>query len=604
MQKITFLALTALEKFWDASKSIIFLGDWCSSYGKKNYCKNLNVVSLNYSHIKNDQIADDCKIHDIYEYLLRQLSGFFNHIHATNYSLKYWRILIGPFLYWYIQAIHARYECLKYAYVQYPHLDTIGLAKSSYFTPLNTEEFCSLTSHSDAWNLQLFTQILVLAIKSPTTYQDHDWNKEVEKRKIMVENKQTYKLLTKFQMNFVRILSKIRGAKMVGLYNPEFNKKNLFKLILSSRLRIFPLFPFSDVVDRIPERYTPNLSLRREICQIESRDHLTQIIIDTLQWNMPLNFIENYQLECAKSTRRFPYTVGALLGDWMTDDTFKLWGALNSEKGVKTIAMQHGGGYGALKHHSYALLERENVDFFISWGWKNKNNILPVSSIYISQFHLIFKKICNQSKILENNRLILWAVTEFVKYPTELSIVGYGENYLQSQYKFAAGLSSSVLDRVTMRLRHSDWSEKWKNLHDKFPGLTIHQPNFNDKASFFDQLSAADILIVDNLNTVYLYGLAFNIPTIIFWDPNVWLLTDYAKPYFKALQNVGVFHDSPESAAAMLNKVAANPTEWWESEDVQAARKLYCDTYTRTSDHWLKEWSDLLISVADGEIKS
>ena len=37
-----FLATTALEEFWDTTKPIVFLGDWCLQYSRRNVWEPLN----------------------------------------------------------------------------------------------------------------------------------------------------------------------------------------------------------------------------------------------------------------------------------------------------------------------------------------------------------------------------------------------------------------------------------------------------------------------------------------------------------------------------------------------------------------------------------
>ncbi|SVE59247.1 uncharacterized protein METZ01_LOCUS512101, partial [marine metagenome] len=52
-------------------------------------------------------------LQDIHEKFLLQLSGILNKIHNTNHSVRYWRILIGPWLGWFVQIIFDRWFMLN-----------------------------------------------------------------------------------------------------------------------------------------------------------------------------------------------------------------------------------------------------------------------------------------------------------------------------------------------------------------------------------------------------------------------------------------------------------------------------------------------------------
>ena len=58
-------------------------------------------------------------------------------------------------------------------------------------------------------------------------------------------------------------------------------------------------------------------------------------------------------------------------------------------------------------------------------------------------------------------------------------------------------------------------------------------------------------------------------------------MRDSAKPYFDDLKKVGIFHETPESAALHVSKVWDNVDGWWKSKPVRKAldqfKSEYCD---------------------------
>src|SRR3990167_4265265 len=112
-----FLALTALDEYWDTSRHLLFLGEWCRDHNKKDIWKGLDATVLSSTELDhvNSYNAFQCAI-GIYEKLLPKLADGMNELHGTKYSLRYWKLLIGPFLFWYTQIIYYRFHYLTAAY--------------------------------------------------------------------------------------------------------------------------------------------------------------------------------------------------------------------------------------------------------------------------------------------------------------------------------------------------------------------------------------------------------------------------------------------------------------------------------------------------------
>jgi putative transferase (TIGR04331 family) len=94
-------------------------------------------------------------------------------------------------------------------------------------------------------------------------------------------------------------------------------------------------------------------------------------------------------------------------------------------------------------------------------------------------------------------------------------------------------------------------------------------------------MSRTRIYIATYNATTYLESLLWNVPTIIFWNPNHWELRPEAKENYELLKSVGIFHESPLSAAAKINEVWDDVDLWWRSDAVQAARVQFCHEFSR-----------------------
>ena len=136
-----FLATTALEKFWDTTKPIIFLGEWCRLYERRQFWQNIEhkLMTAPYQSQKDAEEAFFF-VNKVYEHVLPILASALNDIHGVNYTVRAWRILIGPWLQYYLSAIYDRYTHIKQAIALYPNFTTITLAPNLFVVPQDTLE--------------------------------------------------------------------------------------------------------------------------------------------------------------------------------------------------------------------------------------------------------------------------------------------------------------------------------------------------------------------------------------------------------------------------------------------------------------------------------
>lgn len=114
---------------------------------------------------------------------------------------------------------------------------------------------------------------------------------------------------------------------------------------------------------------------------------------------------------------------------------------------------------------------------------------------------------------------------------------------------------------------------------------------------FFD-LNRSRLCISTYNSTTYLETFAANYPTLLFWDPEQNELRSLAQPYFDDLRRSGIFHESPESAAAKVNEIYQDPLSWWMSPEVQEAKNKFCRQFAHTSEKWIGEWKGEILKAS------
>ena len=80
---------------------------------------------------------------------------------------------------------------------------------------------------------------------------------------------------------------------------------------------------------------------------------------------------------------------------------------------------------------------------------------------------------------------------------------------------------------------------------------------------------------------------------VLFWRREAWALTSDATALLDMLAEAGIWHETPQKAAAKAAEVWSDPLAWWMSDKVQQARKAYCAQQALTvpggpNPYWLK----------------
>ena len=73
-----------------------------------------------------------------------------------------------------------------------------------------------------------------------------------------------------------------------------------------------------------------------------------------------------------------------------------------------------------------------------------------------------------------------------------------------------------------------------------------------------------------------------NIPTIVFWDPYYNEIRQSAEKYLKILEDAGIFHRNPLSAAKQINTTWMMTDSWWFSNKTQDAVSAFCERFANS----------------------
>jgi len=580
--KNIFLATTALEEFWDTTQPIIFLGDWCCRYSRRNVWEPLNgEVLQGIWKDKKRFIEAYIYLQDVYERLLQQMAALLDEVHEEQHNIRYWRIIIGLWLFLYIDVLYDRYLSIQTAKSKYPFFDTIILSEDSCITPRSTLESI-LLSQDDPYNLQIYSRILSAG---KNNFRQKSFDIVKRKAQSIRKNDLLGVIKKKFITTCARSIALAKTGKSVYLGGSYFSKSSIIKIFFKSKGKVKPIFQANEEMPVV----TSIKNLRNCFEKISlNNNEFEKLIVQLLPYDIPYSFLESYKMMKKESLNYYPLRPGAIMSwvSWYFDEKFKLWAAAAAESGSFLYGAQHGGNYGIDQYMQALDHEVTITDKFYSWGWNDselKERIVPMTvSIVIGK-----KKFEKNNK----NTKILFAGTASSRY---LYILQYPNNnhmekYCEDQIKFLRHVGPRYQRFISYRAFIEDHGlDISMRIQNACPDLVMEGWDI----SFQESLMKCKLFVCDHLGTVYAEALSLNTPTILFWDPESYIHRTEASKYIKNLHAVGILHYSPEYAAKMVNEVYANVDDWWNDRERQLARLDFCDHYAKNSPNAIDEWTN------------
>lgn len=576
-RKAPFLVTTALEDFWQPDQKIVFLSEACRLFSRREYWSGLDAVVLDYVWKDSAQLATAQNyLPGVCDHCLDVLSGWLNQVHRTNFSTRYWQIIIGPFVFFYTHALYDRYVSLLNAFSRYPDVRTLGLHTDEYLTPISTLEFVEMVANSDRYNLQLYTQIINEIRPSLIVYQRLRSIKQNASPDRQAQGARE-SLQAWLKRSLVALNNRFLANAPVTLYAGTAPVKERLRISFCSKGVVWSIFnPGKQKDASLPVDRCLRTGLAGQI----SQDPFIRILLKSLIVNFPVQFLEAYPGLVRSASANFcrkPKCIASDIG-WYFDEPFKAWAAKRAEEGCKLVAVQHGGAYGDALYSFHESHEKRIADAFISWGWQDGSKVVPLPSL----------RLAGRSRCRSTNlKNILWTSTALPRYNDPFTHTHL--EYLEMEFKFVENLEQRVIDDLLLRLYVYDygWStkERW---HARFPALKLQEPR--QARNFGQVLAGCRLYVGDNPYTTFLEALALNKPTLLFWSNQRACHRAVSLPYYDQLRQAGIFHDTPESAAQKLNTIYPCIEEWWQQGAIQDARAAFCERFARTSDQWIKSW--------------
>ena len=585
-----FLVTTADQRTWNSNEKILFLGEWCKRYSQKKTWSRLDHEVVPYHWDDRHRLYQDYGyLQEVYERYLKEFSLQLNTIHNVQFGLRYWRILIGPWLNFFVSILYDRFKSIQAA-VQYRSITSTRIIEypENKIVPKNMIHFARLFK-SDEYNHHLYSKIILFLKNIPYQTLPFDYDKIGENRSIPSSipiRDASWKVLMKCMLKLYNKLTLPLPKNYVFVASDLGYRREMLLQCFLGQIPVVKFLNFD-----IPDTdFNPNM--RQEISFNIKHNDFEDCLEYLLPQQIPSAYLEGFQMLRSGALEKYqvqkPKVIISTVG-LIVNDEFKCWAAGKSEEGTTLVAGQHGGIYGMSLWHAMEEHEVRISDTYLSWGWAEKANpkVTPVpANKLLAKVHALKPR---------KSGKILWVsigIPRYSYFMYSAPIASQILDYLSIQQQFLKTVCPAVHDLLLLRLdpNYHDWDllERWRDFD---PLLNVYKGS----CTLDTQLNESRLFIGTYNGTTYLETFVANFPTVIFWDSKHYELRPSAKPYFDKLREAGIFHDEPESAAAIVNEIFQDPWLWWKQSRVQKAKDEFCRKFAWTTQDWVMRWRKTLV---------
>lgn len=574
IKKARHLITTADERTWKFDRPVLFLGEWCKLYDRSDVWKSMNgEVAAPFGLEAAKKINDIDYLNNLSTKLLNEVTEALNAFHNTSHTARYWNILLGHWLQRHVDVCFNRYFTIEQALKNYKIVSTSVFVSEDYnLATLDSESFV-MACNNDVWNNVLYAQVLQhLSSTDVDIDLVHLTDEESYKQEkdFLTTPRFSVKRLTKVFSNYILpVLSRKNDAFIINSYLPRWQQVEL-QLALWQCPQLWQSPPLKPV--------SININVRKGFT-INDGCHtgFEKFVRNLLPSMIPTCYLEGYsQLNHQAESIPWPKKPKFIFtsNNFDTDEIFKAWVGIKTEQGVPYFTGQHGNNYGTLLATSNRP-ELVSSDKFFTWGWTNDN---------IKNIPAFVFKIANHPREAQSDGGLVLIECHAPHQLNSYDAYSEFDIYQEQQFRFVEALPRKIQNELTVRL-HSTWRRKrWsddKRWSDRMPSVHLE----TGEAPIQKLLAKSRLVVHSYDSTGILESLASNIPTLCFWDGGLNYLLPCAKPYYEILRDVGILADSSEQAAFFVTENWDNIDGWWKSEQVQSARRVFCEQFARIEKH-------------------
>jgi putative transferase (TIGR04331 family) len=584
-----YLVTTADERSWKRDRPILFLGEWCRRYDRKKEWEGLDAIVAPPTGLETDQKWKDTDyLQLVANDLLVELTICLNTTHGTQYSSRYWNILLGHWLQRFVTVVFNRFRTIEQALSQYICNGTTVFSSSDFSLATSSSDAFVWACTDDVWNHVLYARILGFL---GFTECEIDCDALLGNRGFSGSNKNVHR-----KANSLRGIARNAVARLLRSFgsNQDAVIVDTYLSVAQEALLSLSLGQ-APQLHRAPEisAFETDLVLRQRLSlNTDGSVGFERFLRISLFEMIPVCYLEGYRHMVAQANSlpwpqspKFIFTSNR----FDVDEVFKAWTADKVEGGIPYYVGQHGNLYGTLRT-SFGWPEVVTCDKFLTWGWNHEDPKFVPAFVFT-------RAATNTEKIMSDGGLLLTELHAPQRLDPEDSYYQFSL-YQEDQFRLIDLLPCGILERVTVRMHPAysrlQWCEELRWM-DRHPDVRIE----TGILPIQDLIRKSRLIVHSYDSTGILETLSLNIPTMCFWGGGLQHLLPSAVPYYELLRRAGILLDTPEDAAKAIATHWDGIDHWWHSCRVQEARRAFCERYARREPNPIRFLRDRLLGVSD-----
>jgi putative transferase (TIGR04331 family) len=596
------LVTTGLEQTWGDGEPILYTGEWCRLYDRRDAWSSRQHEVLAYHWSDRAKLMRDHKyLNDLQESLLVFLAEALNVYHNIERPVRYWRMVLGVWLPTYVAVLFDRWECLRLAFGREGPMDTIALPLPERNDPLcDSDAFINWAAYSPEWNHRLSLQIIRYAhaercsIRSIAVAAAARQQPAFEPPGAFVTRRSVAKsALRALVWGSDAVAGLLFSSYKVTLVNSYFPPLALVKLNLA--LRQLPRLHNKEFAYRAgtvnacsPARAGRDSSLR--ISRVATCD-FEAFLTREIAWNIPRAYLEDFAALLDRVRRiRIKTKVICSAGAHWGNELFKLWCAEQVLKGSKFVALAHGGAIPALIDQTMRF-EEKIADKKATWSIPYLPNHvrLPPNKLASRRSH--------SSKALHSSKTICSVITqETPLYPFRASDGPIGIGVLEI-VPLVCNLFAGLRPEIQRCFRVKPYRNVGWNTRQRFSDA-IGADKILAEPSYKRCLAQSRVVICTYPETTFAEAMASGLPTLLVYSAHLWGAIPQMESLLATLRSAGVMYDDAHRAADHLNRIWYDADGWWSSPAVATAREQFFASCLDLDERWCKKWAGFLRELA------
>ena len=612
------LVTTALEESWGSDESLLFLGEWCKRYDRRHVWTARRHETVRFHWDDRKKLRRDYDyLKSLHETLLNSLASSLNSLHGVERSVRYWQLLIDPWLMSFVSVVYDRWECLRVAFQKHGELTTIvsdeGDAK--FVPPFSYGEYAVNMPYTDEWNYRLYRRIIEAQYAGTCEVQrkSGSWKKAGS----LGESAQVgspwrgarWVATSAWAASFAsaarrglrrRIASKI--DQLVGLcgvgtdivfVESYFGVGSLIRLNFAlGQLPRWFLREFdggeASVGAPSSDRGSPNRTELR--LKFQPSSAFETFLVSAIVNDAPVSFVEAYTTlrDWARSRSIRTKVIVTANAHW-SHAHVKAWMAEQVESGAKLVILEHGGS--VPDYREIFEWEEDVSDVKGTWflPYHVKHVQLPPSKLVKAFGKGFGSRVRGHSKaphcvLIGNEEPRYVHRTHFrpmaAQCLTSFDLVGRFHQALDQEVSRAFRVRPQVDFGWNTRQRYLDM------LGSKHVLQTV--------GPLSRSLSSSRVIVCTYPETTFSEAMVTGVPTILIYPDHLYERHPIAVPLLDLLRSVKVVFHDPTSAAEHVNLIWRDPDRWWDSDQVRYAKDEFRRQALRFDGDWLTQWTSFI----------